>query len=42
MIVAIVFYFQINTGLNGVDAFPEGAQTRKLSSSWRKSFPSAW
>ena len=29
MIAATVFYFQINTGLNGVDAFPEGAQTRE-------------
>ena len=29
MIVAIVFYFEINTGLNGVDTFPEGAQTRE-------------
>ena len=28
MVVAIVFYFQIETGLNGVDVFPEGAQTR--------------
>ena len=28
MIAATVFYFQINTGLNGVDAYPEGAQTR--------------
>ncbi len=28
MVAATVFYFQINTGLNGVDAFPEGAQTR--------------
>ena len=29
MVVAIVFYFQINTGLNGVDAFPEGAESRE-------------
>ena len=29
MIVAIVFYFQINTGINGVDTFPEGAETRE-------------
>ncbi|MCE2405623.1 MAG: MMPL family transporter [Dehalococcoidia bacterium] len=29
MIAATVFYFQIETGLNGVDAFPEGAQTRE-------------
>ncbi|MCE2464897.1 MAG: MMPL family transporter [Dehalococcoidia bacterium] len=32
MIVAILFYFQwpgINTGLNGVDVFPEGAETRE-------------
>ena len=29
MVVAIVFYFQIDTGLNGVDVFPEGAQSRE-------------
>jgi len=29
MIVATVFYFQINTGLNGVDTFPEDAHTRE-------------
>ena len=29
MIATTVFYFQIHTGLNGVDAFPEGAQTRE-------------
>ena len=29
MVVAIVFYFQINTGLNGVDVFPEGAESRE-------------
>ncbi len=32
MIVAILFYFQwpgINTGLNGVDVFPEGTETRE-------------
>ena len=29
MVAATVFYFQINTGINGVDAFPEGAQTRE-------------
>ena len=32
MIVAILFYFQwpgISTGLNGVDVFPEGAETRE-------------
>ena len=28
MVVAIVFYFQINTGLNGLDVFPEGAESR--------------
>ncbi len=28
MVAATVFYFQIQTGLNGVDAFPEGTQTR--------------
>ena len=29
MVAATVFYFQIQTGINGVDAFPEGAQTRE-------------
>ena len=29
MVAAIFFYFDIKTGLNGVDAFPEGAQTRE-------------
>ncbi len=29
MVAATVFYFQINTGINGVDAFPEGTQTRE-------------
>ncbi len=29
MIVASAFYFQINTGLNGVDTFPEDARTRE-------------
>ena len=32
MVVAILFYFQwpgINTGLNGVDVFPEGSHTRE-------------
>ena len=29
MIAATAFYFQIHTGINGVDAFPEGAQTRE-------------
>ena len=29
MVAATVFYFQINTGLNGVDAFPERAETRE-------------
>ena len=28
MVVATYFYFDIKTGLNGVDVFPEGAQTR--------------
>ena len=28
MIAAAVFFFQINTGNNGVDAFPEGSYTR--------------
>ncbi len=29
MIAATVFYFQINTGINGVDVLPKGAQTRE-------------
>ena len=29
MVAAAVFYFHIDTGLNGVDAYPEGAQTRE-------------
>ncbi len=29
MVVATIFYFQIQTGINGVDAFPEGTQTRE-------------
>ena len=29
MVAATVFYFQIQTGINGVDAFPEDAQTRE-------------
>ena len=29
MVVAIVFYFDIETGINGVDTFPEGAETRE-------------
>ncbi len=29
MIAATVFYFQIQTGINGIDAFPEGTQTRE-------------
>ena len=29
MIAATVFYFQIHTGINGVDVFPEGTQTRE-------------
>ncbi len=28
MVVAIVYYFQIETGLNGVEALPEGSKTR--------------
>ena len=28
MIVATIFYFNIKTGLSGVDAFPEGSQSR--------------
>ena len=29
MLVITFFYFQIETGLNGVDTFPEGAQTKE-------------
>ena len=29
MVAAALFYFQIHTGLRGVDAFPEGAQVRE-------------
>ena len=29
MVVATIFYFQIQTGINGVDSFPEGTQTRE-------------
>jgi RND superfamily putative drug exporter len=29
MIIAIVYYFQIETGLNGVEALPEGSVTRE-------------
>ncbi len=29
MIAATVFYFQIHTGINGVDVLPEGARTRE-------------
>ena len=29
MIVLTIFYFDIKTGINGVDAFPEGARTRE-------------
>ena len=29
LLVAAYFYFEIDTGLNGVDVFPEGAQTRE-------------
>ena len=29
MIAATVFYFQVNTGINGVDVLPEGSQSRE-------------
>ena len=29
MIVLTIFYFDIKTGINGVDAYPEGSQTRE-------------
>ncbi len=29
MVAATVFYFQIHTGINGVDVFPKGTQTRE-------------
>ncbi len=31
MVVATAFYFQIQTGINGVDVFPEDTQTREVS-----------
>ena len=42
MIVIILFYFQwpgIKTGLNGVDVFPEGAETREAFFVIEESFP---
>ena len=29
MVIVIAFYFDINTGINGVDTLPEGAETRE-------------
>ncbi len=39
MIAATVFYFQIQTGINGVDAFPEGTQTREAFFAMEENFP---
>ena len=42
MIIVILFYFQwpgIKTGLNGVDVFPEGAETREAFFVIEESFP---
>ena len=39
MLVVAFFYFQIETGLNGVDTFPEGAQTREAFFVLEEKFP---
>ena len=39
MLVATYFYFDIKTGLNGVDVFPEGAQTRDAFFVLEEKFP---
>ena len=39
MIAATVFYFQIETGINGVDVFPEGIQTREAFFVMEENFP---
>ena len=39
MIAATVFYFQIETGINGVDVFPEGPQTREVFFVMEENFP---
>ena len=39
MIAATVFYFQIETGINGVDVFPEGTQTREAFFVMEENFP---
>ena len=38
MLVASFFYFEIETGLNGVDTFPEGTQTRNAFFVMEKEF----
>ena len=38
MVVATAFYFQIETGLSGVDTFPEGAQTRQAFEALEEKF----
>ena len=38
MIVATSFYFQIETGLSGVDSFPEGTQTRNAFEALEEEF----
>ena len=39
MLVATYYYFDIKTGLNGVDVFPEGAQTRDAFFVLEEKFP---
>ena len=39
MLVATYYYFDIKTGLNGVDVFPEGAQTREAFFVLEEKFP---
>ena len=39
MIVAAAFFFQINTGVNGVDAYPEGSFTRDTFYTLEQEFP---
>ena len=39
MIVLTIFYFAIKTGINGVDAYPEGSQTREAFFVLEENFP---
>ena len=39
MVVAAAFFFQINTGTNGVDAYPEGSFTRDTFHTLEEEFP---